>query len=116
MHSTLEVKSRQEFVPQSTFWSQLLTTPAGAKLLTLSRTQKSLIQSQHSKIQYLKVVSIFSLPHTKAPWYPVPSLHGKWMGKQWKQWLTLFFWAPKSLQMVIVTMKLKDINSLEGKL
>ena len=23
------------------------------------------------------------------------------MGKQWKQWLTLFFWAPKSLQMVI---------------
>ena len=30
------------------------------------------------------------------------------MGKQWKQWLTLFFWAPKSLQMVIATMKLKD--------
>ena len=23
------------------------------------------------------------------------------MGKQWKQWLTLVFWAPKSLQMVI---------------
>ena len=30
------------------------------------------------------------------------------MGKQWKQWLTLFFWTPKSLQMVIATMKLKD--------
>ena len=30
------------------------------------------------------------------------------MGKQWKQWLTLFFWAPKSLQMVIAAMKLKD--------
>ena len=29
-------------------------------------------------------------------------------GKQWKQWLTLFFWAPKSLQMVIAAMKLKD--------
>ena len=29
------------------------------------------------------------------------------MGKQWKQWLTLFFWAPKSLQMVIVDMKLR---------
>ena len=29
------------------------------------------------------------------------------MGKQWKQWLTLFFWAPKSLQMVIAAMKLK---------
>ena len=30
------------------------------------------------------------------------------MGKQWKQWLTLFFWAPKSLQMVIAALKLKD--------
>ena len=37
-------------------------------------------------------------------------------GKQWKQWLTLFFWAPKSLQMVIAAMKLKDACSLEGKL
>ena len=29
---------------------------------------------------------------------------------------TLFFWAPKSLQMVTVAMKLKDACSLEGKL
>ena len=29
---------------------------------------------------------------------------------------TLFFWAPKSLQMVIEAMKLKDAYSLEGKL
>ena len=36
--------------------------------------------------------------------------------KQWKQWLTLFFWAPKSLQMVTAAMKLKDAYSLEGKL
>ena len=36
-------------------------------------------------------------------------------GKQWKQWLTLFFVAPKSLQMVIAAMKLKDAYSLEGK-
>ena len=28
-------------------------------------------------------------------------------GKQWTQWLTLFFWAPKSLPMVIAAMKLK---------
>ena len=33
-----------------------------------------------------------------------------------EQWLTLFFWAPKSLQMVITAMKLKDTCSLEGKL
>ena len=37
-------------------------------------------------------------------------------GKQWKQWLTLFFWASKSLQMVTAAMKLKDAYSLEGKL
>ena len=36
--------------------------------------------------------------------------------KQWKQWLTLVFWAPKSLQMVIAAVKLKDSYSLEGKL
>ena len=29
---------------------------------------------------------------------------------------TLFFWAPKSLQMVTTAMKLKDAYSLEGKL
>ena len=37
-------------------------------------------------------------------------------GKRWKQCQTLFFWAPKSLQMVTAAMKLKDACSLEGKL
>ena len=32
------------------------------------------------------------------------------MGKQWQ---ILFFWAPKSLQMVTAAMKLKDAYSLE---
>ena len=36
--------------------------------------------------------------------------------KQWKQWQTLFFGAPKSLQMVTAAMKLKDACSLEEKL
>ena len=31
------------------------------------------------------------------------------MGKQWKQRETLFFWAPKSLQMVTAAMKLKHL-------
>ena len=35
------------------------------------------------------------------------------MGKQWKQCQTLFFWAPKSLQIVIAAMKLKDAYSLK---
>ena len=38
------------------------------------------------------------------------------MGKQWKQWQTLFSWAPKSLQMVTAGTKLKDACSLEEKL
>ena len=38
------------------------------------------------------------------------------MGKWWKQWQTLFSWAPKSLQMVTAAMKLKDTCSLEEKL
>ena len=36
--------------------------------------------------------------------------------KQWKQCQTLFLGAPKSLQMVIAAMKLKDAYSLEGNL
>ena len=37
-------------------------------------------------------------------------------GKQWKQSQTLFFGAPKSLQMMIAAMKLKDAYCMEGKL
>ena len=36
--------------------------------------------------------------------------------KRWKQCQTLFFWAPKSLQMVTAAMKLKDAYFLEEKL
>ena len=38
------------------------------------------------------------------------------MGKQWKQWQTLFSWAQKSLKMVTEAMKLKNACSLEEKL
>ena len=37
------------------------------------------------------------------------------MGKQWKQCQTLFWGAPKSLQVVTAAMKLKDAYSLEKK-
>ena len=36
--------------------------------------------------------------------------------KQWKQCQTLFFGAPKSLQMMTAAMKVKDAYCLEGKL
>ena len=45
-----------------------------------------------------------------------PITHGKQMGKQWKQYQTLFVGAPQSLQVVTAAMKLKDACSLEEKL
>ena len=63
-----------------------------------------------------KVGLKLNIQKTKIMASPVPSLHGKQMGKQWKQCQTLFFWAPKSLQVVTAAMKLKDACSLEEKL
>ena len=37
-------------------------------------------------------------------------------GEKWKQWQTLFSWAPKSLWTVTAGMRLKDTCFLEGKL
>ena len=62
-----------------------------------------------------KVALKLNIQKTK-PWHLVPSLHGKYMGKHWKQCQTLFWGAPKSLQMVTTAMKLKDAYSLEGQL
>ena len=35
-----------------------------------------------------------------------PIFHDKQMGKQWKQWETVFFWPLKSQQLVTAAMKL----------
>ena len=56
-----------------------------------------------------------SIQKTKS-WHLVPSLHGKYKGKQWRQWLALLSWAQKSLQMATTAMKLEDTRSLEEKL
>ena len=45
-----------------------------------------------------------------------PITSGQKMGKQWKQWKTLFSLAPKALQMVAAVMKLKEACSSEEKL
>ena len=42
---------------------------------------------------------------------PITSWQNRWRNSGW-----LFFWAPKSLQMMIEAMKLKDAYSFEGKL
>ena len=72
---------------------------------------KSLLMKEGSKKAGLKL----NIQKTKIMAFsPITSC--KYMGKQWKQWETLFSWAPKSLQMVTATMKLKDACSLEEKL
>ena len=48
---------------------------------------------------------------TLRSWHPVSSLHGKWMGKQWKQRQTIF-----SGSKITAAMKLKDTCSLEEKI
>ena len=45
-----------------------------------------------------------------------PSTSWQIDGERVETVLDLFFWAPKSLQMVTSAMKLKDTYSLEGKL
>ena len=71
---------------------------------------KSLLMTVKEEREKLALNSTFRKLRS---WHLVPSLDGKYMGKQW---LTLFFWSPKSLQMVTAAMKLKDAYSLEGKL
>ena len=73
---------------------------------------KSLLMKVKEKNE--KVGLKLNIQKTKIMAYGFPSLHGKQMGKQWKQ--NLFSWAPKSLHMVTAAMKLKDSYSLEGKL
>ena len=80
-------------------------------LMAESEELKSLLMKVKEESEKLKLNI-----QKKRSWHLVLSLHDKYMGKQWKQWLTSFFWAPKSLQMVISAMKLKDTYSLEGKL
>ena len=55
--------------------------------------------------------------------HPENEDHGIWshhfMGNRWGNSgnsIRLYFWAPKSLQIVTAAMKLKDAYSLEGKL
>ena len=44
-----------------------------------------------------------------------PIISWQLMGKQLKQWVTLYSWAPKSLHMVTAAMQLKEVCSLDGE-
>ena len=61
-----------------------------------------------------KVGLKLNIPKTKIM---APSPITSWQidGETMKQWQTLFFWTPKSLQMMTAAIKLKDTCSLEEK-
>ena len=64
-----------------------------------------------------KYWELLSAKHSENEDHGIGSHH--FMGNRWGnsgKCQTLFFWAPKSLQMVIGAMKLKEAYSLEGKL
>ena len=48
---------------------------------------KSLLMKVKEESEKAGWNSTFKKPRS---WYPLPSLHGKEMGKQWKQWETIF--------------------------
>ena len=70
---------------------------------------KTILRSTENK-------SILSENHGNFCQLYIDKCYSKQMGKQRKQWQTLSFGAPKSLQIVTAAMKLKDARSLEEKL
>ena len=54
-----------------------------------------------------KKIGLSSTLRKLRSWHLVPSLPGKQMGRKWKQCQTLFFGAPKSLQIMTAAMKLR---------
>ena len=78
--------------------------------ITLMAESEEELKSLLMKVKESEKVGLkLNIQKTRS-WHLVPSLHGKQMGKQWNQCQTLFFGAPKSLQMVIAAMKLKDAS------
>ena len=88
---------------------------ADTSLMAESKEElKSLLINRKKETE--KVCLKLNIQKKLRSWLPVPSLHGKYMRKQWKQWQTSFSWAPKSLQAMTAAIKLKAASSLEEKL
>ena len=71
-----------------------------------------------SLLMKVKVKSWLKTQHSKNKDHGIQSHHfmANKIRKLWKQCQTLFWGAPKSLQMVTAAMKIKDAYSLEEKL
>ena len=105
--------------------AQTVIKIAGSNISNLRYTDNTTVKAESEeelksllikvKEESEKADSKLNIQKTKT-WHLVPSLHGKQMGKQCKQWEILFSWTPDSLQMVTEAMKLKDTCSLEEKL
>ena len=78
-------------------------------LMAESEELKNLLMNERGECK-----SWLKAQHSENKDHGIRSHH--FMGNRWGNCQTLFFWAPKSLQMVIAAMKLKDAYSLEGKL
>ena len=72
--------------------------------ITLMAESKEKLKSLLMKVKKLAWNSTFKKLKL---WHPVPLLHSILMGKKWKPWQVLFSWAPKSLWMVTLAVKLK---------
>ena len=81
----------------------ILMAESEEELKSLLMKMKEKSEKLGLKLNIQKTKTMASGPITSRQ--TVPSLHGKQMGKQWKQCQTLFFWAPKSLQLVTAAMK-----------
>ena len=66
------------------------------------------------KVESEKVGLKLNIQKTRS-WHPVPSLHGKQMWKQWKQWLNLFLGGSKITAYGDCSHEIKK-HSLERKL
>ena len=82
---------------------------------TLMAESKEELKSLLMKVKEQSEKSWLKTQHSKNKDHGIWN-HGKYLGKQWTQWETLFVWAPKSLQMATAATKLKDTCSLEEKL
>ena len=83
----------------------ILMAESKEELKSLLMKEKEESEKAGLKLNILKTKIMASCPSTS--WQ---------IDGETKQWLTLSFWAPKSLQMVIGAMKLKVAYSFEGKL
>ena len=84
---------------------------------TVMAETKEVLKSHLMKIRG-EWISWLKTQHSKSDNHVIQSHHfmaNRW-GKKWKEWLTLFSWAPKSLGLVTAAMKLKDACSLKEKL